>query len=89
MICLIVLFSSRLQNNTGVCLCIGGTVLLAYLLNVIPKAKVYSPAMLMDTNMLLIGAEGKDAYIKAIVVAVILCIICVAVSIPIINKKQL
>ncbi len=88
-ICLIVLFSSLLQNNTGVSLCTGGTVLLAYLLGIIPKVTVYSPTMLMDTNSLLIGAEGIDAYIKAVVVAAALCIVCVAVSIPVMNKKQL
>ena len=42
-ICLMVLFSSLLQNNAGVILCVGGTVLLAYLLSIIPKVKAYSP----------------------------------------------
>ena len=88
-ICLIVLFSSLLQNTTEVSLCTGGTVLLVYLLSIIPKIKVYSPTMLMDTNSLLIGAENIDAYIKAVVVAAAFCIVCVAVSIPVINKKQL
>lgn len=88
-ICLIVLFSSLLQNNAGVSLCTGGTVLVAYLLGIIPKVKAYSPAMLMDTNSLMIGAEGIDTYIKAIVVAAALCILCVAVSFPVLNKKQL
>lgn len=87
-ICLIVLFSSLLQNNTGVILCVGGTVLLAYLLSIIPKVKAYSPTVLMNTNSLLMGVEEIDAYIKAIVITVSLCIICVAVSIPIVNKKQ-
>ncbi len=88
-ICLVVLFSSLSQNNTGVTLCTGGTVLLAYLLGIIPKAKAYSPTALMDTNSLLTGAEEIDAYLKAIVIAASLCIVCVAVSIPVINKKQL
>lgn len=88
-ICLIVLFSSLLQNSTGVSLCTGGTVLLAYLLSIIPKVKVYSPTVLMNANSLLMGVEEIDAYIKAIVVAAALCIVCVAVSIPVINKKQL
>ena len=88
-ICLIVLFSSLLQNNTGVALCIGGTVLLVYLLSVIPKVKAYSPIALMNTNSLLMGEAEMDAYMKAIVIAVFLCIVCVAVSIPVINKRQL
>ncbi len=87
-ICLVVLFSSLLQSNTGVSLCTGGTVLLAYLLSIIPKVKSYSPTILMNANSLLIGADGTKAYIKAIVMAASLCIVCVAVSIPVINKKQ-
>lgn len=82
-------FSSLLQNNTGVTLCIGGTVLLAYLLSVIPKVKAYSPIALMNTNSLLIGETEIDAYIEAIAIAASLCIVCVAVSIPVINKRQL
>ena len=62
---------------------------MAYLLSVIPKVKVYSPITLMNTNSLLTGEAEIDAYIKAIVVAVSLCIVCVTVSIPIINKRQL
>lgn len=86
---LIVLFSSLLQNNTGVTLCIGGTVLLAYLLRFIPQAKTFSPAVLMNTNSILMGVEEMDAYIKAILITASMCIICVSASIPIINKRQL
>lgn len=88
-ICLLVLFSSLLQNNTGVILCTGGTVLLTYVLSLIPKAKAFSPMMLTDTHALLTGVSGIDTYIKAIMMAVTLCVACVAVSLPIINKKQL
>lgn len=88
-ICLMVLFSALLPSNAGVLLCTGGTVLTAYFLRLIPKAKVYSPAVLMDANSLLTGTDGTDAYIKAIVVAAVSCILCVAVSIPVINKKQM
>lgn len=88
-ICLIVLFSSLFKSNTGVTLCTGAVVLFAYLLSIIPKTKVYSPALLMDINSLLNGAEGTETYIKAVVVAAACCIVCIAVSIPVINKKQL
>lgn len=88
-ICLIVLFSSLLKNNTGVSLCTAGIVLLMYLLSVIPKAKAYSPTMLIDANSLLIGAEGVDAYITAITIAAVSSVICIAASVPVMNKKQL
>lgn len=64
-------------------------MLLAYLLSVIPKVKAYSPIALMNTNSLLIGETEIDAYIEAIAIAASLCIVCVAVSIPVINKRQL
>lgn len=88
-ICLIVLFSSLLKSNASVSLCTGGTVLLAYLLSILPKVGTYSPTMLMDTNSLLMGMDEISAYIKAIVTAASLCVVCIAVSIPVINKKQL
>ena len=88
-ICFIVLFSSLLKNNTEVSLCTGGIVVLMYLLGILPKAKEYSPTMLMDANSLLTGAEGADAYIAAIVIAAIFGMICIAVSVPVMNKKQL
>ncbi|HFI2664994.1 TPA: ABC transporter permease, partial [Streptococcus suis] len=59
------------------------------LLSVLPKAKWYSPTLLMNSNSLLMGVEEIDAYIKAIVITVFLCIVCVALSIPIINKRQI
>ena len=86
---LIVLFSSLLQNNTNVTLCIGGTVLLAYLLRIIPQGKAFSPAMLMNSNSILTGVEETDAYIKAILMTVSMCVICVLASIPLLNRRQL
>lgn len=88
-ICLIVLFSSLSQNHTGVLLCTGGTVLLAYLLGIIPKVKAYSPTRLMDAASLLNGVEGTGAYIKAIVISAVISGMCIVVSIPVMNKKQL
>lgn len=88
-ISLMILFSTLLQNNTGVSLCSGIIVVLSYVLHIIPKTKPYSPMMLTDGNILLTGMENMDAYTKAIIVTAILSVVCIAVSIPIINKKQL
>ena len=63
--------------------------MLAYLLGMIPKVKSYSPTMLMDTHSLLTGVEGTDTYMKAIIVAAVSGVICIAVSVPVMNKKQL
>lgn len=88
-ISLIVLFSAVLENNTGVSLCTGGIVLLAYVFGIIPKIQPYTPMMLMDTASLMTGAEGIDTYIKAIFITAVLSVVCIVISIPIINKKQL
>lgn len=87
-ICLIVLFSALLQNNAGVSMCTGGTVLLAYFVGILPKVKTYTPTMLMDAASLLSGAERTDTYIKAVIITVVACVVCISVSIPVINKKQ-
>lgn len=84
-----ILFSSLLKNNTGVLLCTGGTVLLVYLLSIIPKVKAYSPILLMNSNSFLMRMGEIDTYIKSIVVTVFLCIVCVTVSILILNKREL
>lgn len=88
-ISLIVLFSSVLQNNTEVALLAGGTVLLAYVLSLIPMVRPYTPAMLMDSNSLLFGMEGMDAYGRAVIVTAVFGVAGIAVSIPMIDRRQL
>lgn len=87
-ICLLVLFSSLLQNNTGVLLCAGGTVLGVYLLSILPKARPYTPTVLMDTVSLLSNMEEIQIYTKAAVITVITGIIAVSASIPAMNKNK-
>lgn len=87
-ICLIVLFSSLLRNSAGVSLCAGGTVLLAYFVGMLPKVRTFTPTMLMDISSLLSGAERTDTYMKAVIITVVACAVCIFVSIPVINKKQ-
>ncbi len=96
-ICLLILFSALLRNSTKVTLCIGGTVLFGYLCSLLPKLKAYAPTTLMNAVSLLSGMEGNieenikvfDSFQKAVIVTVILSVICLAVSIPVMNKKQL
>lgn len=88
-ICLIVLFSSLLRSHVGVSLLVGASVLSAYLISVFPKAGAYSPAALMDAGSLLSGAAGVEIYGRAAAAAVVCSVICVAASIPIMDRKQL
>ncbi len=88
-ICLLVLFSALLQNNTGVVLCTGGTVLLLYVLSAIPKVKAYLPVLLMNSGSLLSGAAETDAYGRAALAAVASVVVSVTAGILIMNKKQM
>ncbi len=87
-ISLLALLSSLLQNNTSVTLCTGGISVFAYLLSAIPKAKVYSPALLMSVNSLLSGVEETKVYREAALVAVVSAVMFVALSVLNMNKRQ-
>ena len=86
---LIVICSALLQNNAGVIMSTGGTVLLTYLISMIPKARAYMPMILTNTAPLLSGAEGMGVYTKAVIVTGVLSIVCIVGSIPIFDKKPL
>lgn len=87
-VCLLVLFSVLLQNNAGVLLCTGGTVLLTYVLGFLPEAKPYTPTMLMETVSLLSSMEEIQVYTKAAVITIITGIMAVSASIFAINKNK-
>lgn len=86
---LTVLFSVAAKSNTGVLLGVGGTVLLSYLIGLIPKCGKYMPTYLTDGNSLIYGIAEAETYIPSLAVAGAMGAICFAVSIPIFNKKQL
>ena len=65
-----------------------GTLLLTYVLRVIPKAKAYSPALLMNVNSLLSGMEGTKVYGEAVLAAAVSTVIFVALSVLNMNKRQ-
>ena len=88
-VCLLVLFSVLFKNNAGVLLGTGGTVLLSYILEFFPKVSKFVPTALMQSAGLMIGAQEAGDYTGAVVLASLLCISCLALSIPIMNKKQL
>lgn len=88
-VALMTLFSTLSRNHTGVLLGTGGTVLGAYLLSLFPKAAPYLPTALMNTAGLLAGAEGMGEYWKAIAVAAVMTVLCVGISVPVMNRKRL
>lgn len=86
---LIVLFSSMAKQSSAVYLGTGGTVLIAYVINLFPKLSEYSPAHLMDIAPLTAGIEEPSAYTTAVIISAVLCLVSLAASIPIFNRKQI
>lgn len=86
---LMTLFSVLTSSYSGVLLGTGTIVLASYLAGLLPKVKPFMPASLMNSGGLLIGAESVEDYIKAVIVACAVTIICIAASVPILNKKHI
>lgn len=57
--------------------------------SLIPKAKEYLPTLLMDGNSLIYGTVEAQSYVTAIYITVLLSVVCLAISIPVFNKKYL
>ena len=86
---LVVLFSVIFPSNIGVLGGTAGTVLVVYLLSLLPKLREYLPTFLMDGNSLIYGLAKPGDYGWALGITVVWTVACLAVSIPIFNKKQL
>ncbi|MBE6592927.1 MAG: ABC transporter permease [Ruminococcaceae bacterium] len=86
---LVVLFSVLMSTYGNVLLCTGGAIFASYMLGLLPKAAKYLPTSLMSSSALLIGAEEADKYVFAIIISILLSVASVALSIPILNKKQI
>ena len=88
-ICLAVFFSAFAKSSATVLLGVGAGALAAYLLSLLPKVKPYSPASLMNSAGLLVGAESAGDYWEAVTVTAVLCLALIAASIPLFNKKEI
>ena len=86
---LVILFSTLSNENTGVLVGTGGIVLVSSLLSFFPKLSNYLPTSLSDGNSLIYGLVDADKYTTAFVIAAVTGLTCIALSIPIFNKKQL
>ena len=88
-VALLVLFSTLASSSSGVLIGCGGVVLVSALLGALPKIGKYLPTKLMDGNSLIYGTADADAYLGAFIVALSLSLLCIALSIPIFNRKRL
>lgn len=87
MIALMVLFSVLASTSTGVLAGAGAVFLGSYVAGLFPKLQDYVPTKLMETGILLAGSVKPETYDRALMCAVVLAVVCVAVSIPIMNKR--
>ncbi|MBR7098471.1 MAG: ABC transporter permease subunit [Clostridia bacterium] len=88
-VCLSVLFSVLSKSFSAVLLGTGGCVLASYLLQQLPKLRTYMPTSLMNSASLLLGAEQPQDYTLSLILTATISVACVAISIPVMNKKQL
>lgn len=88
-IALAVLFSAIATANSTVLAGTGAVAVSAYLLGLLPAFKEYSPSLLMDGNSLIYGMAEPETYVAAIVVTVVLSVLCLGLSIPVMDKKRI
>lgn len=88
-ISLMILFSVIANSNAGVLTSIGGVVLGAYMVSMVPTISEYLPTMLAGSGSLIYGATEVKMYYVPISIAVITWIMCICASIPVFNKKKL
>ena len=88
-ISLVVLFSVLATENTGVLVGTGGVVFASTLLSLMPKLQKFLPTQLSDGNSLIYGLLEWNKYSPALLISAAMSIVCLALSFPIFNKKQL
>ena len=88
-VALMMLFSVLSKSYSGVLLGTGGSVLAMYIVSLIPKAAKYMPTSLMNGMNLLTGAETAEDFTAAVLVTSVAVIACMALAMPIFNKKQI
>ena len=88
-IALMVLFSTIASSNSTVLAGTGAIAFGCYLIGMLPKIGKYLPTLLMDGNSLIYGAKESEDYMAALVVLVISSVICLGISVPILNRKRI
>ena len=88
-ISLSVLFSVLSKQSSGVLLGTGGIVFGTYLPGILPKINEYLPTRLTDGNSLIYGLADTESYVSAWIITIATGLSCLAVSIPLFNKKSL
>ena len=86
---LMVFFSTLASSNTMVLAGTGVVVFGCYLIGMLPRIGKYLPTFLMDGNSLIYGTKESGDYVIALVVLAISGVICLGISVPILNRKRI
>ena len=88
-VALTVLFSTLFRSETAVLGATGGVVLLCSLAGILPQLKKALPTRLTEGTALICGAADPKDYTLALLITAAASVVCLAVSIPVFNKKSL
>jgi ABC-2 type transport system permease protein len=88
-VALTVLFSTIARNHSGVLLGTGGCILASYIVSMIPKAAKYMPTALMNGMEMLTAVKGADQFTAAALITAAASALCIALAVPILDKKQI
>lgn len=88
-LCLLVLFSTLTKSTSGVLLGTGGTVLVAYLIGLVPKLADRTPTALMNGMSLLVGAKNPSDYTISIALTLILSVACTVLAVLQIRRREI
>lgn len=81
--------SALFSGASAVILLVGAEFLVAYLLNLLPAVREYSPAYLMTSLNLLTGISGVMDYVPAIIVTVVLIGLNMTAAIILFNRRNI
>ena len=85
---LLILFSSISKSSTQVLLGTGGAAMGSYLLSLFPKLNTFLPAKLMEGMKLLQKTGSPEDYLTGAAVSGITILLCMALSIIFLDKRQ-
>lgn len=86
---LIILFSVITKSYPLTLLMSGGVCLVSYIIGLIPKVTKYTPTALFDGTSLVYGIKDINDFVPAFIITAILSLVCLILTIPMFNKKQL
>lgn len=88
-VALIILFSTVSNISTSVLIGTGASVLIAYIIGLLPKINSYIPLKLTDSMSLLQGLTVPGDYLPSVIVSAVMIVICILTAIAVFNKRRI